>query len=168
MTIWAQPAATAGEDGKAPTVPDLEVETGVTLGDIYDETKRLQNAHCLCPEADVGQHREDGTVDVQVYFEAVRQLQPGDPILVCRRKAKNDFETINQNASEDNALWEENIVKYMAAKRAARDSGLPIPTLRQYHDAARAEAEERTHDTMRGGYNQIFYDTARVTHNVRS
>ncbi|KXS95153.1 hypothetical protein AC578_5108 [Pseudocercospora eumusae] len=123
--------------------PQLYVKTGITLGIILEQTKKLRDAHRLCPNADIGQHRDDGTVDVQVYFEAIRKLSPGDPILVERRRAREEY----VRSREETACREEEMSAYIEAKQTARDSDLPVPTLQQFRDKVEREAANHTKDS---------------------
>ncbi|KAF7191432.1 hypothetical protein HII31_07455 [Pseudocercospora fuligena] len=94
-------------------IPELYVKTGITLGHILERTQKLQEAHRSCPNADLGQHRDDGSIDVQVYFEAIRKLSPEDPILLERRRAKEEYE----RSRKETAYREEEMSAYIEAKQ---------------------------------------------------
>ena len=59
----------------------LTSETGFTIGDIMDITKRMRHQHRLCTSAGKYQHDIEGFVEVSVGFEAMMGVKEDDPLL---------------------------------------------------------------------------------------
>ncbi|KAF2172382.1 hypothetical protein M409DRAFT_50090 [Zasmidium cellare ATCC 36951] len=118
----------ADRDEEMQQLHSIDSETGITLGQVLDETRRLRDEHRYCPDAYPGLHRDDGTVDVHVHFEAILQLPRDDPVLLANRRAKASFDF----EQKDFAAKDQKIQQYIAAKQSARDNGEPIPTLQEF------------------------------------
>lgn len=93
--------------------PGIRSSTGITLGDILDATARLREEHRLCPDAFTGLHREDGTVDVTVVFEASIPLNAEDPLLMRRRMALAEYQQVQRHEATRQAR----MTAYMASKQ---------------------------------------------------
>lgn len=104
----------ADRDEEMRQLSSIDSETGITLGQILDETRRLRNEHRYCPDAYPGLHRDDGTVDVHVHFEAILTLPREDPVLLANKRAKasSDFE------QRDFAEKDAKIQAYITAKQS--------------------------------------------------
>lgn len=61
--------------------PTITSEQGLTIGDLYDCTKKLMEEHRWYPNAPVTSLDDNGVVDVGVSFSGALVLQPGDPAL---------------------------------------------------------------------------------------
>ncbi|KAK3661636.1 hypothetical protein LTR56_000124 [Elasticomyces elasticus] len=48
----------------------LQSESGITMGDVYDMTKDLYEKHSMCPRAPISMHDENGMVNVKICFSA--------------------------------------------------------------------------------------------------
>lgn len=92
----------------------IKSETGITLGQILDETKRLRTEHRYCPNAYQGLHRDDGTVSVGVRFEAILKLSSKDPLSNERRQAREILERDEQERRRRDARMQ----AYIAAKQS--------------------------------------------------
>ncbi|EMC93579.1 hypothetical protein BAUCODRAFT_125428 [Baudoinia panamericana UAMH 10762] len=104
---------------------------GATVGDILDLTKRLKEEHKMCPDASSFDHNQQGFVNVHVCFEALVEAKENDPLFVRER---DRFEEERKKHTERLAR-QRHIDAYAAAKRNARDSGQPIPTLAEFEAA---------------------------------
>jgi hypothetical protein len=89
-------------------------ETGITLGQILNETKRLRTEHRYCPNAHQGLHRDDGTVNVGVRFETILKLSSDDLLSKERRQAQ---EMLRRDEQERRAM-DARMQAYIAAKRS--------------------------------------------------
>lgn len=109
----------------------IDSETGITLGQVLDETTRLRTAHRYCPDAYPGLHRDDGTVDVHVHFETVLTLPREDPVLLANKRAKAslDFE------QKDFAQKDLKIQAYIAAKQSGTSTRLNKFVRKWYTDS---------------------------------
>lgn len=92
----------------------IQSDTGITLGQVLDETKRYRDDHRYCPDAYPGLHRDDGTVDVHVHFEAILQLPRDDPVLLANRRQKVSFDS----EQKDFQAKDQKIQRYIAAKQS--------------------------------------------------
>lgn len=69
-------------------LPVIVSDTSITLGQILDETKKQREEHRYCPNAHQGLHRDDGTVNTGVRFEAILKLSSDDPLSKERKQAE--------------------------------------------------------------------------------
>ncbi|KAK3722180.1 hypothetical protein LTR37_002613 [Vermiconidia calcicola] len=61
--------------------PTISSEQGLTVGDLYECTKKLMEEHRWCPNAPPALLDDDGMVHPHVLFSGDVALQPGDPAL---------------------------------------------------------------------------------------
>lgn len=75
---------------KNDVVQDLEIQvkTGVTVGDVLDATRKIREAHALCPHADFDCHDTDGKVCPEVRFSTDITLKNDDPYVVSEARAE--------------------------------------------------------------------------------
>ncbi|KAK5117706.1 hypothetical protein LTR62_005130 [Meristemomyces frigidus] len=112
-----------------PPATTITSESGITVGDILDTTARLKKEHSLCPDASVFDHNsETGFVNAQISFETVVKVAKDDPVYVkqVQRLAEE------KRKRSERLTRSREIEAYVAAKRAARDGGRPIPTLLEF------------------------------------
>lgn len=83
--------------------------TGLTIGDVVDEARKLLNKHRLCPHAWSIYHLEDGVVMVRVEFTGLLRVSGNDPVLLECEKATREIE---QRQSRDAEMQQ-----YSSAKR---------------------------------------------------
>ncbi|KAK3709303.1 hypothetical protein LTR37_011041 [Vermiconidia calcicola] len=57
----------------------IRSETGITVGQVYDATKQLQEEHRYCPHAIIELHNADGTVNVRTALHGKVPLKRDDP-----------------------------------------------------------------------------------------
>ena len=101
----------------------IHSDTGLTVGDLYDMTKELQEEHRYCPSArELQLFYEDGTADVEVVFEGTVPLQADDPIIaeLGERRLKMELETTQRMERQTQ------IHLYMTAKASGMTSCEPL------------------------------------------
>ncbi|KAK4892550.1 hypothetical protein LTR27_009014 [Elasticomyces elasticus] len=146
--------ATAGEvsvGNVPPPVPVKPITTpgGLTLGDLYNATRRLQEEHRLCPYGDVEHMDRDGMLKIDVHFKASLRLAEDDPMLAVRREAVEADDQLNKERDRSRQYHtaqrterELLLKQYTQAKMAALMSQKKIPTLAEYAaDKERIDAE---------------------------
>jgi hypothetical protein len=89
----------------APGPPDdwlpkpIRRETGITVGDVFEETAKLIEKHKMCPWASEWYHdKKRGTVKVSPSFQGIVQLRGDDPALKAQAKALDEA---NRSREED-------------------------------------------------------------------
>ena len=119
--------------------------TGITVGDFQDHTVRLIAEHSRCPNAHIYEHADDGSVGVDVHFEARLQLKMDDPYIASHAKENLKCEVVDKGRK----LKKRRVETYIAAKRTgetrlsvrmrirlmhalARDNGRAIPTFEDF------------------------------------
>lgn len=102
---------------RVPQAQPLEVltsETGITLGDIIDTTKRVKAAHRLCPQAETHLLDENGFVQAEVRF-AAEVLVPEDEPLLAKKRSWIRREMVRQL---ELGARQARLAPYVVAKRA--------------------------------------------------
>jgi len=97
-----------------PPAETIDREKGIAVGDILDATDRLKRGHRMCPDASPFDHKADGYVNPQVFFEATMRVQPDDPLYVHERERLDE----DKRKHKDRVARQHLIDAYAAAKRA--------------------------------------------------
>lgn len=92
---------------------EIKNKAGITLGDIYSATKKLREAHALCPYASEGMYDEHGTVRPETRFHSDKTLKEGDPYVTGTADGEDSQTLRTIKASSDNEVLQ----TYMRAKR---------------------------------------------------
>ena len=81
---------------------EIKSKTGITVGDIYDATLALREAHGLCPHAEADVHDEEGRVWSDIRFHSDVTLKSDDPFIKeqARAKAQEDLDDIKEQAQK--------------------------------------------------------------------
>ncbi|KAK3722195.1 hypothetical protein LTR37_002628 [Vermiconidia calcicola] len=106
----------------------MEGSQGITVGDVNDAVTRLSAYHRLCPDALAHDHNEDGSVRFGIELEAELEVDDTEPLW----QAKAVHLRKEQDRASKRMALQHKLPGYSDAKRAARDSGLPIPTLAEF------------------------------------
>ncbi|KAK5677527.1 hypothetical protein LTS10_010099 [Elasticomyces elasticus] len=122
---------------------------GLTLGDLYNATRKLQEEHRLCPYGDVEHMDRDGMLGIDVHFGASLRLAEDDPMLAMRREAVDAHDQLDKERNRSRQYYavrrterERLLKEYTEAKMAALMSQQKIPTLAEYAaDKERIDAE---------------------------
>ncbi|KAK4932019.1 hypothetical protein LTR49_001706 [Elasticomyces elasticus] len=101
----------------------LQSESGITMGDLYDITKDLYERHSMCPHAPVSMHDEIGMVNVKICFSAEMRRAVMPPLQKRGQAEKAKEEAAQREARNDR------IAAYIAYKQQAHADNSPILTL---------------------------------------
>ena len=87
-------------ESDTPKTTSISSPIGITVGDLYDATKKTSKEHKLCPNASCRLLDENGFVRVSVMFKASVELNTNDPILKLykRRTAEKACEKERRHA----------------------------------------------------------------------
>ncbi|TKA71458.1 hypothetical protein B0A55_07799 [Friedmanniomyces simplex] len=116
----------------------VKSDTGITVGDLYDAMRKIQEEHRLCPHAARIEHGDDGMVSANVKFTALVQLRSDDPMFQfwrdseAARVQRGQMRLVERSKRvEQNAR----ISAYIAYKRTASADQAPIMTLKDCEEA---------------------------------
>lgn len=107
-----------------PSTPVREIvkKGGLTVGDLYDRTKKLLDEHRYCPSAYSGLIQDDGSVRVGVRFVGKMTLQPDDPLILDWQKQQRKREDDDREYHNKTAKFE----AFCNAKRNGKSSSTAI------------------------------------------
>ena len=95
---------------------DIKSKTGITVGDIYDATARMRDAHALCPHAPYNMHDEDGKVCPAVNFFSDVSLKNDDPYLIRKAELANATSLEDAGRNMESRMFK----TYMQAKSTGK------------------------------------------------
>jgi hypothetical protein len=108
-------------------LPDEETAisspTGLTIGDLYDRTVKVAEAHANCPHADTSLHNSQGRVVQHVLLETNIALHPSDTSNTAEEtvlQAQNELRELERQRRQRHK-----INAYCMAKRRGKSSGVP-------------------------------------------
>ncbi|KAK5691511.1 hypothetical protein LTR97_011504 [Elasticomyces elasticus] len=120
---------------------DLHSDTGITIGDLYDATKKAEEEHSLCHRASRMDHDAAGFVHSGVSFRAYvhhSMLPPVEPTFELHNRHMVD-ELDDDDQRQRDSLLAGRMHAYMMYKRKAFENDDPIMTLANFEKAGLME-----------------------------
>ena len=143
----------------AHALSTVKRDSGVTIGDLYNEAERLFKKHQHCPNSTWMCQDSHGNARVLVQFAAIVKLKADDPILAPRRemamilrrrrKAKEARDIRMEafwDAKQLGMLFRRINLECMLTVCTAKANGAEIPTLKEFEEAH----PEYSHQTAAG------------------
>lgn len=149
---------------RLPEIEPLEVDTGITIGHVYDLAEKVAKEHMLCPLAPALTLDKDGLVNPEIKFSGIVDVpwhkldgvdlvdpfcnEAGsgcfiDPFCLDpwtafptspRKKVKKSQKKVVKKKAKEDAKQQAHLEAYRLAKVLAAHNEVPIPTLEEYDE----------------------------------